>query len=159
MTLLTATALEICPMTRSDLQQVVGIENRNSSFSSPLTGAWTTEDFMEVLRKPNNKGIVAVQNDTVLGFAVYSLLPGKIYICNLSVDTDCVRTKIGTQLITKLKSKLVPKRRDILEIDVRESNLTAQLFLRKMNFRAVQVIRNWYEQPIKEDAYKFRLEI
>ena len=55
-------------------------------------------------------------------------------------------------MIGKLISKLSSHRRTRITLEVRETNLVAQLFFRKMEFRAVRVLRSFYEDS-GEDAF------
>jgi ribosomal-protein-alanine N-acetyltransferase len=55
-------------------------------------------------------------------------------------------------MISKLLSKLSAQRRTRVTLEVRETNLPAQLFFRANGFRAVSVLRNFY-QDTPEDAY------
>ena len=56
------------------------------------------------------------------------------------------------QEIEKLTGKLSHQRRSRILLEVRETNLAAQLFFRKCGFRAVSVLRDFYEDTT-EDAY------
>lgn len=144
---------------REYLPQVMAIEKINSHESNPLLGAWKCEDFYEVLSQPNHQGIVAWKGNKIVGFAIYCLSIDMIHIANMAVHSDYLKQGVGTQLLIKLNSKLKPKRRTTLEIDIRESNLHAQLFLRGRGFKAICVCRNWYEEPRKEDCYKFQYKL
>ena len=95
----------------------------------------------------------------MVGFSVYNIQPDKLHIWNMAVDKDHEGRGVGVQIIDKLKSKLQYDRRRILEIDVREYNLHAQLFLKKCGFLAVETVPGWYEEPRLEDAYKFRFTL
>lgn len=142
---------------KQHLPGVLDIESLNSACASPVAGQWTEEDFCYVMSQPNHLGVVAVDNyDTVVGFAIYQLADDKIHICNMAVHPDYIRMGVGTLLLNKLKSKLRKDRREKLEIDVRETNMTACRFLSSQGFKATDVIRNWYETPQYEDAYKFQ---
>jgi ribosomal-protein-alanine N-acetyltransferase len=59
---------------------------------------------------------------------------------------------IGTQMMSKLVGKLSPERRARIALEVRETNLAAQLFFRSLGFRAVSVLKDFY-QDSTEDAY------
>lgn len=157
-TMLTTKA-SVTALHRDYLPQVLAIEKVNSQESNPLEGAWKGKDFKEVLAQPNHQGIVAWQGTKIVGFAIYCLSLDKIHIANMAVHPDYLRQGIGSQLLMKLKAKLRLKRRTSLEIDIRESNLHAQLFLRGRGFKAICVCRNWYEEPRKEDAYKFQYKL
>ena len=54
--------------------------------------------------------------------------------------------------VEKLKSKLSRQRRNRVVLEVRETNLDAQLFFRKQGFLALSVLRDFYEDTV-EDAY------
>lgn len=142
-------------MIRKDLSQVLEIENNNSQLSSPI-GKWGKQDFLAILGDNNNIGMVAEYREKILGFFVYNLQPDKLHVYNMAVDKDYENQGIGVQLVDMLKSKLKLGRRTMLEIDVREYSLRAQLFLKKRGFLAVETVPGWYEQPRQEDAYRFR---
>ncbi len=55
-------------------------------------------------------------------------------------------------MVRKLIGKLSSQRRTRILLEVRETNLAAQLFFRDSGFRAVSVLRDYYEDT-PEDAY------
>ena len=55
-------------------------------------------------------------------------------------------------MVEKLKSKLSHQRRNRIVLEVRETNLEAQLFFKKQDFLALSVLRNFYDDTV-EDAY------
>jgi ribosomal-protein-alanine N-acetyltransferase len=55
-------------------------------------------------------------------------------------------------MIAKLIGKLSSQRRSRITLEVRETNLPAQLFFRTVGFRAVSVLRQYYADT-PEDAY------
>ena len=55
-------------------------------------------------------------------------------------------------MIAKLIAKLSSQRRSRIMLEVRETNLAAQLFFRENGFRAVSVLRSYYADT-PEDAY------
>ena len=63
-----------------------------------------------------------------------------------------MRRGIGTALVDKLVSKLSPHRRNRIVLEVRETNLDAQLFFKSLGFRAISVLRDYYDDTV-EDAY------
>jgi len=76
----------------------------------------------------------------------------RIHVFNFAVAKRYRRLGVGSQMIAKLISKLSPQRRNRLLLEVRETNLPAQLFFRSNGFRAVAVVRNFYDDT-PEDAY------
>jgi len=133
-------------MIRRDMSEVLDIEA--DSFEFP----WSEEDFIRCLRQRNCIGMVAEYDDRVVGFMVYELNRTRLHILNFAVAPDCRRRGVGTQMIAKLSGKLSAGRRTRLVLEVRETNLPAQLFFRHSRFRAVSVLRGYYEDT-PEDAY------
>lgn len=113
---------------------------------------WTEEDFLHVLRQRTCIGMVAEHNHRIVGFMVYDLHKNMISIMNLAVHPDYQNKRVGTQLVKRVKDKLSLSRRREIILEVREKNLPAQVFFRKMRFRAVSVLRNYFED-VGEDAY------
>ena len=55
-------------------------------------------------------------------------------------------------MVEKLKGKLSQQRRNRVCLEIRETNLAAQLFFKNTEFRAVSVLRDFYDDTT-EDAY------
>jgi len=133
-------------MIRRDMPEVLQIEQ--DSFEYP----WTEEDFLRCLRQRNCIGMVAEQGEKVVGFMIYELHKNKLHILNFAVQPASRRVGVGTQMVAKLISKLSSHRRTRITLEVRETNLPAQLFFRSQSFRAIRVLRNFYEDS-GEDAF------
>jgi len=133
-------------MIRRDMAEVLQIEDRSFEFS------WSEEDFIRCLRQRNCIGMVAEHNERVVGFMIYELHRNRLHVLNFAVHPDFRRRQIGTQMLRKLVSKLSPQRRSRIMLEVRETNLDAQLFFREAGFRAVSLLRDFYEDTT-EDAY------
>lgn len=133
-------------MIRRDMAEVLGIEKE--SFEFP----WSEEDFVRCLRQRNCIGMVAEHDDSVVGYMIYELHKTRLHILNFAVARAARRLDAGTQMIEKLVGKLSSQRRSRITLEVRETNLAAQLFFRACEFRAVSVLRDFYEDTT-EDAY------
>lgn len=133
-------------MIRRDMPEVLRIEAE--SFEFP----WLEEDFIRCLRQRNCIGMVAEANDQVVGFMIYELHKNQLHILNFSVLPEARRTGVGAQMVQKLIGKLSHQRRNKILLEVRETNLSAQLFFRRLGFRAVSLLRDYYEDTT-EDAY------
>ena len=96
--------------------------------------------------------MVAEQDERVLGFMIYELHKTRLHVLNFAVAKSMRRRGIGTQMVEKLAAKLSPQRRTRILLEVRETNLAAQLFFRRQGYRAVSVLRDFYEDTT-EDAY------
>ncbi len=133
-------------MIRRDMDQVLSIES--SSFEFP----WSEDEFIRCLRKRNCIGMVAEQGEEVLGFMIYELHKTRLHILNFAVDPTSRRQGVGRQMVKKLVTKLSSQRRTRISLEVRETNLAAQLFFREAGFKATSVLRSFYDDS-PEDAY------
>src|SRR6516162_7356196 len=109
-------------MIHRDMPEVLQTEQLSFEYS------WTEEDFLRCLRQRNCIGMVAEQGEKVVGFMIYELHKAK------------------------LLSKLSSHRRTRITLEVRETNLPAQLFFRSQGFKAIRVLRSFYEDS-GEDAF------
>lgn len=133
-------------MIRRDMAEVMRIESESFEF------AWSEEEFMRCLRQRNCIGMVAEYGDQVVGFMIYELHKNQLHILNFAVRSDFRRLGIGLQMMEKLIGKLSYNRRSRITLEVRETNLSAQVFFRNLGFRAISVLRAYYEDS-PEDAY------
>ncbi len=133
-------------MIRRDMPEVLQIEFDGFEFP------WSEEDFIRCLRQRNCIGMVAEHEDRVIGFMIYELHRSRLHLLNFAVAAEYRRRRVGSQMLAKLLAKLSAQRRTRIALEVRETNLPAQLFFRSEGFRAVSVLRDFYEDTT-EDAY------
>ena len=133
-------------MIRRDMPEVLAVEQE--SFEFP----WSDEDFLRCLKQRNCIGMVAEHDDRVVGFMVYELNKTRIHVLNFAVALDFRRRAVGIQMISELINKLSDQHRTRIVLEVRETNMAAQLFFRALKFRAVSVLHNYYEDT-PEDGY------
>jgi len=133
-------------MIRRDMMEVLEIENQ--SFEFP----WSEDDFIRCLRQRNCIGMVAEHDERVAGFMIYELHRNRLHILNFAVAAEFRRKGVGQQMVEKLIGKLSAQRRNRIMLEVRETNLGAQLFFRDLGFRAVSLLRDFYVDTT-EDAY------
>jgi ribosomal-protein-alanine N-acetyltransferase len=133
-------------MIRRDMPFVLDIEN--GSFEYP----WTEDEFIRCLRQRNCIGMIAELQERVVGFMIYELHKNRLHVLNFCVDPELRRSGIGTAMMDKLIGKLSFQRRSRIMLEVRETNLPAQLFFKTLGFRAVNVLHDFYADTT-EDAY------
>ncbi|TSC58499.1 MAG: ribosomal-protein-alanine acetyltransferase [Candidatus Peregrinibacteria bacterium Greene0416_19] len=146
------TSVNIRWMILRDMPEV--LQTEEASFES----AWTEEDFLRCLRQRNCIGMVAETREKVVGFMIYELHKGKLHILNFAVHPEFRRKEIGSQMVEKLRSKLSSHRRTKITLEVRETNLPAQLFFRETGFQGVRVMREYYEDS-GEDAFLMQYQL
>jgi ribosomal-protein-alanine N-acetyltransferase len=140
-------------MIRRDMAEVLKIERESFEYH------WTEEDFLCCLRQRNCIGMVAEHDNQVVGFMIYELYKSKLHVLNFAVGAEARRLGVGMQMIDKLVTKLSQQRRKQILLEVRETNLNAQLFFQRQGFRALCVLRDHYQDTC-EDAYvmQYRLD-
>lgn len=131
---------------RRDMQEVLEIEKACFEF------VWTEEDFLCCLRQRNCIGMVAEHDHKIVGFMIYELHKMKLRIVNFAVAPSAQHKGVGSQMINRLVEKLSQQRRKEIALEIRETNLPAQLFFKQQGFRAVHVLRSHYDDTT-EDAY------
>ncbi len=140
---------------KGDCAAVLGIEN--DSFDHP----WTRKDFLGVLTERNCNGMVAAckrkGKRVVVGYMIYELHRDRIDLWSIAVANDYRRRAVGTQLIGKLRSKLSPGRRHSLTLQVREANLSGQLFFRGHLFRAEYILPKHYSNGEGAIGMRYRV--
>lgn len=133
-------------MVRRDFPEVLSIEQ--SCFEFP----WKEEDFLHCLRQRNCIGMVAEYEGRVVGFMIYEVPKNRIHLLNIATAPDFQRQGVARQMVQKLVGKLANQRRSRIVLEVRETNLPALVFFRSLGFRAVIVLKNFYDE-MDEDAY------
>lgn len=134
-------------MDRRDMLEVLAIEKECFEF------AWTAEEFMRCLRRRNCVGMVAEYQKRVVGFMIYENHKTRIHLHNVATLNEFRRCGVGSQMIAKLVGKLNNPRRNRISLEVRETNLPAQLFLRTLGFKATEILKDFYDET-NEDAYQ-----
>lgn len=126
-------------MIRRDMAEVLDIER--TVFQFP----WFEEEFIRCLRQRNCIGMVAEAAEQVVGFMIYELHKTRLELLNIAVSKNNQRRCVGRQMIEKLIGKLSLQRRLKIKVPVRETNLSAQLFFRRMGFVALGLEPDFYE--------------
>lgn len=138
-------------MIRRDMAPVIEIEN--DSFPFP----WPEEEFLNHLRQRNTIGMVAEQNENLVGYAIYELHRRHLHLLNIAVRQGERRSGVGTVILEKLKGKLSPNYRRQIKTMVSESNFEALVFFRAVGFVTDGIERSPYEEN-DEDGYKMSFD-
>ena len=146
------TRVHIRWMIRRDMPEVLAIEH--AGFEYP----WCEEEFLRVLRQRNCIGMVAEHGERIIGFMIYELHRSNIHVLDFATHAEFRRRGVGRQMVAKLVGKLSNQRRSRISLDVRETNLHAQLFFKVLGFRAMAVVREHYADT-GEDAYSMQYHL
>ncbi len=138
-------------MTENDLDQVIRIEREN--FKLP----WKREFFLSDLNKDTADCLVGKVAGRVLGYVVAFRVLDELHLANISVDKKYQRKGIGTKLLATITEQAKEKGLKKIFLEVRKSNLKAQKFYEKFNFRYAYTRKSYYEDG--EDALVYEKRI
>jgi len=127
-----------------NIDSIVEIEQKVFEFN------WTKKEFIKYFHSNNCKFIIAESQERLCGYLIYEFVNNKVEILNLAVNPSYLRKGIGTRLINYIK--------DFVDCDicayVRETNLISQLFMKRNDFKCIEVVSNHYSDT-DELAYFF----
>lgn len=142
-----AAAIEIRETLNRDVLGVIEIEQQCFG-----RRAWSESRYRSVMRSRSMLCMVAEINtwdsriggarSAVTGHMVFEQQNRRIGLMRIAVGWSFQRRGIGTLMINRLKSRLSCRGRHTIEIEVPETFLDAQLFLRASDFVAVGMDRD-----------------
>ncbi|WP_317855537.1 ribosomal protein S18-alanine N-acetyltransferase [Chakrabartyella piscis] len=138
--------IEIVPMELKHIEGVLEVEE--TTFSIP----WTKEDFIrEVTQNAMAVYYVAVDGETVVGYAGMWHVINEGHVTNVAVLHDYRRQGIGDGFMKKLTEVALEREMIGITLEVRMNNRAAQGLYHKFGFRAEGIRKNYYADT-KEDA-------
>lgn len=134
-------------MIPSDIDDVYKISK--SSFSIP----WSIESISSELSNPIAKYIIAKDLDSnlVVGFVGVWIVVGEASITNIAVHPAYRGNGIGSKLLSSLINLCSDLNCTLINLEVRESNYSAQNLYKKYGF-TIDGIRKGYYEDNKENA-------
>jgi len=135
----------ICPMTASDLDEVLAIEV--ASYPRP----WQTPHFLDELAAPHSFPLTAFdQEGKVAGYICPMSLLDEGHILNVAVRNDCRGRGVGRLLVERAVDECRARGAETVSLEVRPSNVAALTLYRSLDFREAGRRKNYYENG--EDA-------
>jgi ribosomal-protein-alanine N-acetyltransferase len=147
----TPAPIEIVPLTRENLPDVIRVEAR--SFSHP----WSREIFDRELKNKWSTGYVAYLPGAegrpwAAGYVVAWLVVGEVHILNLAVDPAARRRGVGRALMVHVLTSFQARGATKATLEVRRSNAGAQTLYESLGFVRAGVRRGYYSDN-GEDAF------
>lgn len=137
--------IEIRPMTKDDLIDVVAIERLC------FGDRWSVQAFAGELDNPSSSYFVAREGRRIVGYAGYWLILEEAHITTIAVHPIFQRLSIGEQLLLHLIEHSAEVGAKWLTLEVRASNTSAQRLYHKYGFTALGRRRGYYQDD-GEDA-------
>ena len=118
---------------------------------------WSENSVASELNNDLALWLVAMNDDTVVGYIGSQTVAGETDVMNIAVHPDWRRRGIAQSLIECLVVELKNRGSEALMLEVRASNAPAIALYEKLEFRQVGRRPNYYRNP-KEDALILRKE-
>ena len=135
----------ICPMTASDLDEVLVIEV--ASYPRP----WHVSHFLDELASTHSFPLVAFDPaGKVAGYICLMSLLDEGHILNVAVRSDCRGRGVGRMLVERAVAECRARGADFVSLEVRPSNEAALALYRTLGFRETGRRKKYYENG--EDA-------
>jgi [ribosomal protein S18]-alanine N-acetyltransferase len=140
-------------MTLGDLGAVSTIENRVYPYP------WTLGNFSDSLSAGHECWIILNGAQTI-GYAVVMIAANEAHLLNITIAPDWQGLGYGGRLLTYLIKIARAQRAEVVLLEVRPSNRTAQNLYVDFGFRAIGVRRGYYPAAIgREDAIVMELKL
>ncbi len=149
--------LRVRRMAREDLDRVAEIEAR--SFPTP----WSRRMLEAELGREWSTALVAAQarpdrGDSVIGFALFWTVVDEVHVLDLAVDPSHLRRGVASLLVSAMLAEAREEGARLVSLEVRRSNVAAQILYRRHGFRPTGVRPRYYVEE-GEDALIMELEL
>lgn len=138
--------IKLRTMNYADLKQVSAVEKK--AYPHP----WTLGIFRDCLRVGYNAWVVTL-DDQIIGYGIVMLSPGEAHILNICIDPEYQGRGLGRYLLRHLVRKSNQTDIDMVLLEVRRSNASAQLLYQSEGFHELGVRKAYYPADSgREDA-------
>ena len=117
--------------------------------------AWTVEQFWAELAQPTRRYFIAVENESVLGYAGLFVLPPDADVQTIAVSPAAQGRGVGGQLLEELIDQARSQSCTQLVLEVRSDNEAALAMYAKRGFEQLSTRRDYYAPGV--DAFVMRL--
>lgn len=142
----------IRPMQRQDIKRVLEIEQ--SIFSAP----WSEKSFMDAYCAESNIYLVAIKEETVIGYCGLWVSYETADLCNMAVDKTYRQQGAARELLKEGLRLCKERSVESVLLEVRESNIPAIRLYEKTGFARIGKRKKYYKEPV-EDAILMQLDL
>ena len=136
-TILKNPQLQLFPMQKSDVAEVVQLELRCYEFP------WAENIFLDCLSVGYCCWVLRL-NAKIVGYGIMSVAVGEAHILNICVDSELRGQGLGRRLLERLLNLARKHQADTVFLEVRESNQAAQYLYQSIGFNEVGLRRGYY---------------
>lgn len=140
---------------RADAGMIEEIANLEKiCFSDP----WSENSIKSEIENPDSYFTAAVSGEKVIGFCIIRYFAYDAELLNIAVLPEERKNGVGEAMLRDAAAKALENGSKMMFLEVRDSNVPAQKFYKKLGFIPVGRRKNYYIAP-REDAVLMRLEI
>ncbi len=138
--------VEIRTMSYTDLKSVITVEKK--AYPHP----WTLGIFRDCLRIGYNAWVMTLDKE-IIGYGIVMLSPGEAHILNICIEPDFQKKGLGRYLLRHILKKSKQTDVDMVLLEVRRSNTTAQQLYQSEGFHELGLRKAYYPADNgREDA-------
>ena len=138
--------VEIRTMSYADLKSVISVEKK--AYPHP----WTLGIFRDCLRIGYNAWVMTLDKE-IIGYGIVMLSPGEAHILNICIEPGFQKKGLGRYLLRHILKKSKQTDVDMVLLEVRRSNTTAQQLYQSEGFHELGVRKAYYPADNgREDA-------
>ncbi len=137
--------IQIRQATLDDVGDIAKLEQKS------FKASWSEELIKKEIMSNSSFAVVAMDGDTICGYAMFMLLYDEIHITKIAVDELHRRLGIGNLLINALLKTAYKNNYFDITLEVRVSNKAAVSLYEKNGFESVGVRKHYYTDN-NEDA-------
>lgn len=122
-------------------------------------------DFFDSIKENNCIACLVAEDlekkGEIVGYVVYQWDDKWIYIFDIAVLPGTGDYEVEKQIINEMVARVRRKRRLGIIVDVRETNSSMLMLLKKCGFKAVKVMRNFYKKNRtgREDSFRMAYNV
>ena len=131
--------LTIIDFTEKNIEYIIRIEN-TSLFSN-----WNKKMFADSFLNKNHFFKMAVYDNKVVGYIIYSIVLDESEILNIVVDSSYRGKTFGTQLLNYAIEDIKSKKCSSIFLEVAKKNIIAEKLYLKFGFIEYNIRKNYYK--------------
>lgn len=112
--------------------------------SKNIPQGWSKQAFYNELEKDNSLYCVALEADEPVGFIGVQIVLDTADITNIAVDDGFKRQGIATYLLNNMTGLLKKRSVNVIELEVRETNIAAYSLYKKHGFEKCGIRKKYY---------------
>ena len=142
------------PLERERIAELMVLERQIYPFP------WTSGNFEDALRSGYSAWTLVADDNAIMAYAVAMLAVDEAHLLNLAVDPRWQRQGCGWRLLHWMARTMHEYGARSLLLEVRPSNIGAQLMYRRYGFEKIGMRRGYYPaQRGREDAIVMRVAL